>query len=352
MASGLYGIVHSNRKDDDHWGKNCFNSSFPTSMAAYMLENNLDAVYVCLEYKNNEFKVVSKTIPIREVFNCEDKSSKDLYFSFETVYKPYQEYAFDNIPCIDLVVKDLDGKFLAPLEIKLTVLPDNTTFDKPQEKWGSEIVFRSPTTSYCALGIFDSIKEYAKDIRDIFEEPCSDIEDWTNGFEMKNKTPYLYNAINDFEKKYYTYQKPILMQTIWKTQGKAPDLADNAFDIIVWSDYALTRLFVDAASSISKEMSRPQRATARFARCLWELSKSGKVRIEDVYRKMTYGNQNDKECSLPGNKWRNYVKTDRTLTPILPKEVLNDIIHKGFIRKLSPERRFDQTLYFTVLQDE
>lgn len=49
MASGLFGIEHSNRSADDHWGKNCFNSSFPAATANYMMENNIPAIYISLE---------------------------------------------------------------------------------------------------------------------------------------------------------------------------------------------------------------------------------------------------------------------------------------------------------------
>lgn len=38
----------------------------------------------------------------------------------------------------------------------------------------------------------------------------------------------------------------------------------------------------------------------------------------------------------------------RIASSILPKSVVNDIIEDGYIEKLSPERRFDQTLYFIV----
>lgn len=95
-------------------------------------------------------------------------------------------------------------------------------------------------------------------------------------------------------------------------------------------------------------MSRPMRATARLAKCLWELSKSGKIRVVDIYRQMAFGNQTDKEFSIPGNKWITYVSSPRTERPILPREVVNEIIAPGYIERLSPERRFDQTLYFTV----
>ena len=138
------------------------------------------------------------------------------------------------------------------------------------------------------------------------------------------------------------------MQTVWKTQGKSPLLAEQAFDIVIWSDYAFSRLFIDSSSAEATSMSRPMRATARLARCLWELSKSGKIRVVDIYRQMAFGNQTDKEFAIGGSKWRQYVTSDRIVCPILPKTVVSNIIEPGYIQRLSPERRFDQTLYFTM----
>ena len=335
MPTGLFGIVHSNRSPDDHWGKNCFNSSFPAATASYMLANNIPAVYINLAEVNGELQVVASEIPINQVFNSGDRTPEQLYFSFESVYEPYQQYSFDQIDGIDLVIKDRAGHFLSPLEVKLTVLPDSTTYKKEEDQWGSEVVIRSATTSYCALGMYDAVKEDAAQVREIFEAACSSIQSWDNDFEMTHKLVSLCEAIEVFQKRYYTRQKPLLMQTLWKTQGKSPLLSNHAFDIVVWSDYAFSRLFVDSA-------------TARLARCLWELSKSGKIRVVDIYRQMAFGNQTDKEFSIPGNKWKHYVSSPRTTQPILPKEAVHSIIEEGYIENLSPERRFDQTLYFTV----
>lgn len=343
--SGLFGIVHTNRAVDEHWGKNCFNSSFPTSMACYMLANNIPVVYLRL---NEKLQIIAEELPVSKLFNCEGMGLEELSFHFESVFEPYQQYSFDPIDGIDLVVKNVDGKFLSPVEIKLTVIPDNSTFSKPESKWGAEMVIRSATTSYCALGMFDSVKENSRAIREIFEEACSDIQMWDNDFEMTHKLPRLSAAIDQFERTYLNHQKPLLMQTLWKTQGKSPVLADRAFDIVVWSDYAFSRLFVDSSYNVSKKMSRPARSTARLARCLWELSKSGKIRISDIYRQMAFGNQTDKEFSVNGLHWRRYVNHGRVVNPILPKTIIQEIVQDGYIEKLSPERRFDQTLYFTV----
>ena len=197
-----------------------------------MLDKSVKALYITIAVSENKLVIRPKEISINEVFNCGNRTSCDLYFSFESVYMPYQQYSFDDIDEIDLVVKDIDGNYLAPLEVKLTVIPTSQTSILPEEKWGSEIVVRSATTSYCALGMFNSVNNFSKDIREIFETACSSIQMWDNDYEMTHKTPSLCRAIDDFQLAYYTYQKPLLMQMLWKT-GQSPILADQAFDIII-----------------------------------------------------------------------------------------------------------------------
>lgn len=352
MPNGLFGISHSNRTVDDHWGKNCFNSSFPAATANYMFAHDISAIYIKLDEVDGQLKVVSSTIPIKEVFNSGTRNLDELYFSFESVYQPYQQYSFDAVDGIDLVIKDTNGNYLSPLEVKLTVLPTSATSNKPESEWGSELVVRSATTSYCALGMFDSVKDHAREVREIFEDACSSIQMWDNDYEMTHKMPQLIAAINQFEQAYLTHQKPLLMQTLWKTQGQSPILSDQAFDIVIWSDYAFSRLFIDGSDEPATTMKRGMRASARMARCLWELSKSGKIRVVDIYRQMAFGNQTDKEFAVGGSQWRKYVTADRITNLALNKNVVNEIIEPGYIDRLMPERRFDQTLYFTMRNND
>lgn len=348
MTHGLYGIHHSNRSTNDHWGKNCFNSSFPAALANYMLTKDIPAIYIKLEEQNGKLSVVPSEISLREVFNCGERSLDQLYFSFESIFEPYQQYSFDTIDGIDLVIKDIKGHFLSPLEVKLTVIPTSATSNYPESAWGSELVVRTATTSYCAFGMYDAVKREDRLVREIFEEACASIQSWDNDFEMTHKMPSLCTAIDNFQLRYHKNQKPLLMQTLWKTQGQSPFLAEQAFDIVIWSDYAFSRLFLDGSNQPSNTMKRGMRASARLARCLWELSKSGKIRVVDIYRQMAFGNQTDKEFAISGTIWRNYVTTKRIQNFALNKNVVNEIIEEGYIDKLRPERRFDQTLYFTM----
>jgi len=312
-----------------------------------MLAKDIPAIYNKLETVSGSLKVVASKIPLAEVFNCKSLLPDDLSFNFESKYEPYQKYSFDTIDSIDLVVKAIDERFLSPLEIKLTVLPTSNTSHLSENEWGCELVVRSATTSYCALGMFDAVNADTLLVREIFEKACSDIGSWTNDYEMSHKTPMLTECMNIFQQQYLDKQKPLVVQTIWKTQGQSPILADNAFDVVVWSDYAFSRLFLDSATTPENTMSRPMRASAKLARCLWELSKSGKIRLGEIYRQMAFENQTDKEFAIQGTKWRNYVSSERITNPVLSKKVLEEIIEPGFIDRLRPERRFDQTLYFT-----
>jgi len=63
---------------------------------------------------------------------------------------------------------------------------------------------------------------------------------------------------------------------------------------------------------------------------------------------MAFGNQTDKEFAVGGSSWRKYVSTDRIQNLALHKNIVHEIIEPGYIDRLMPERRFDQTLYFTM----
>jgi len=339
----LYGINRSNRTGDDLWGKNQFNSSFPVSLACYMRDSGLNAVYLALD---RDLKVIPVEISFDAVFNTQ-APNEDLYFSFETKYNPYQIYAYDDIGHIDLTIQQGEA-FLRPLEIKLTVMPDNSTHALNEAEWGSEIVIRPASTSYCALGIADAFKDEMDTIRQIFEPVCHDVRDWGNKHEIQARRTHLLTALNSFQTAHFERQKPLLMQPIWKTQGKSPLLADHAFDIFIWSDFALCRLFLDRSLEGQEVVNRYMRSSARLARFLYEVSTRGRVNIRSIYTEMAHDLQTDKEFSVPGRIMKNYMNSPRRINPSLPPDVLRRIILNGGERLLSPERRFDATIYYTA----
>ncbi len=343
----LYGLSHTNRSPEEFWTKNCFNSSFPVSLACFMRDSGYPANYIT---SRNGYTSVGE-IKIDDVFMPNGGNWNELYFAFESVYEPYYQYVVDwkKLDGIDLVIKNTKGNFITPLEIKLTVLPDNSTIHEPERYWGSEIVIRSATTSYCVLGMYDACKEHKEEIKNIFKD-CNRIEKWDSSVEVLANLDMFVSMIKEFEKRFIEYQKPLLMQPIWKTRGQSSILEDDAFDIFVWSDHAFTTLCMDSLEHKSKnnKVSRPERAIIRMARGLYELSMTGEMDLDKIYRKMAFNNQTDKEFSVNGKRTNKYMSCPRLKNPVIKKGQLFDIILDGGEELLMPERRFDQTIYFNM----
>jgi hypothetical protein len=119
-------------------------------------------------------------------------------------------------------------------------------------------------------------------------------------------------------------------------------------DISQWSDFALSRLFIESARGRATNITRATRSTARLARILYEISTQRKTNIYQIYTEMAFKHQTDKEFAMTGGITRKYMKSNRRYIPALKKDVLSDIILGGGEKLLSPERRFDQTVYFTL----
>lgn len=340
---GLYGIQNSNRSGNNLWGKNQFNSTFPASLACYMRDKAIKAVYLSVD---SNLKVQASEIEIDEVFNTKIENSK-LSFNFETKYDAYQKFAFDDIKGIDLVVCDQNSQLRA-LEVKLTVIPDNSTSNQDEKDWGSEIVIRPATTSYSALGIAHSCESDFSRIRSIFEPVCSKIQHWDSIIEIDSKRTKILSSLNTFQIEFREKQKPFLIQPIWKTKGKSPILDENAFDLFVWSDFAICRPFIEKSNEGTGYVNRFMRSSARLTRILYELSTTHKTNIQRIYTEMAFGLQSDKEFALSGKVTKNYMNHERRTSPILKPQILKEIILNGGEKMLSPERRFDQTIYYTA----
>lgn len=345
----LYGISHSNRNFNDKycWGKNQFNSSFPVALCCYMRDKKYGTVLISQHGRNTQTSVVS----LDDVFGTTQPNER-LKFCFESAFTPYGEFVEDEMEVIDLVIKDFaTDAFIRPLEIKLTTLPDDGTSSFSEDKYGSEIVVRSPTMRYLALGIAQKCGAKDRDkIKDIFHDICKSIRDWGNQAEMLTKRQAIFAALDKFLLAFEGFQQPLLLQPVWKTNGKEPKLAENCLDVFTWTDFALARTLYDVSISARSDnaITRPQRALLRLARFLYEFSKAGKVYQQPIYDGMTFDTLGDKEFALNGHKTNKYMSCARLLKPIVQKREIKNIVLGGGQKYLSPERRFDAILFFST----
>lgn len=348
MPASLFGIIHSSRNfaDPAAWGKNQFNSAFPVALMSYLRSNEIPVPYIC---HTNSSSTELKEISMDEVFGTTLQQDK-LYFDFEARFDPYRNYVHDEVEKIDLVVKEFGtGRFLRPLEIKLTTLPDDGTSERDEEGYGAEIVIRSATMRYLAIGMAHSCLNDKEEVRAIFEPSCGKIRHWESIPEMTSARLKITNALELFLNRFADRQKPLLVQPVWKTIGKTATLADNCLDVFVWSDFAVARLFMDTAKKGKYEnlIPRPHRAALRLARFLYEWSVGGRVYQQPIYDAMSYDKQTDKEFAVSGRKTNRYMTCARLTRPIVTKQEIKKIVLGGGQHYLSPERRFDAILYFS-----
>lgn len=377
----LYGLTETNnsRKVSKLWSKNIFNSTFPVSLALYMRDHNIRAKYIKLR---EDLSTEVSEIPIDELFGIVGIDSDDVYFDFESKYEKYNQYVPQDKPLTekektDLVVRrKSDMTPLVPLEIKLTVVPDKTTANKAVEKQGSELVCRPVTTKYCALSIFSRLTEDEREqISNQFRAAYKAINDWNHPDNMDDARRYLEQlklGFDAFERHFYEKQVPLIMQPIWRTDGQTVEInKDHAFDIFVWSDYAYTRLFLDREfveiksyfeNENGEQVKKRREELTRMARCMIRVAgylydagrdRSNRADINMIFAKYTATKQSDKDMSAPASVTFPFMTLNADpdenclLYPRIARVALIEIIKNGGHKRLQPERRLDQSIFFT-----
>lgn len=148
---------------------------------------------------------------------------------------------------------------------------------------------------------------------------------------------------------YMAHQVPLVMQPIWKTQGKSAKLHDYCLDIFVWSNIAFTQLFLDAATeeiNIDK-MSRHKRCVVWLVKMLYDFTIQGQINYSEVIDTISFNTKNDKAFALSGIKTHRYMTAPQLTQPRIKKEEIKNIILGGGEKFLSPERRLDAIIMNT-----
>ncbi|MFC1507192.1 HindVP family restriction endonuclease [Thermoproteota archaeon] len=340
----LFGLKRSNRNfnQEKSWGKNKFNTAFPTALACFMDHINVKPVYFELDHS---YKVVQRKIGVDKIFGMKPKSPR-LQFEFESSYRPYYRMVESNLPRNDLVtVNTSTTTCLKTIEIKLTALPDDVSSSLSEEQYGCEIVVRPDTIVYLALSIASIYRNRRSELRTILKDVCSRIRDWEKVNEVKPHVNDIKASVNNLLIKCINAQSPFMMQPIWKTIGSTLQLENNCFDIFVWSDFAFTRLFVDAKDTKNPdEIKRPIRSLIWLAKMLYDFARNNKINASEIIDKCTYNTKNDKAFSVNGKITNRYMKCNELLRPRIEKNELKNIILGGGEKFLQPERRLDAAI--------
>ena len=341
---GLFGQKHSSRDytKAEFWGKNQFNSSFPASLVAYMWARSIEPVYVCVNAAN---KVVHRSISGKDLFGI-DPLSDTLYYNFEANYLPYEKYYVGKREKIDLVLTDLStDKAIRGLEIKLTALPDNTTCGKPEDQFSCEIVVRPASICYLACSIchcYDGSNGRRR-LRDLLGQ-FPNIKHWEDDEQVVVHLSDMFDALDRVARDMYRHQTPLMVQPVWKTNGKKPQLADNCLDVFVWSNLAVLHMCRPDKREVRK-LSRPHRCLVWIYRMLFEFLTYGQFNYDETINELSETTMNGKGFAISGTMSYPLLKSPELACPRIRKDEIKNIILGGGQNLLSPERRFDAIIY-------
>lgn len=344
---GLFGIKYSNRNftKEDSWGKNQFNATFPASLSAFLEAQGFENVYLKL---NASQKVYQSSISTTDLYQARPESEK-IFYSFESPYIPFQQLVTGDCPRIDLVTMSReDDSCLRGIEIKLTALPDNSTYKLTDDKYSCELVVRPDTIVYLACSIAMCFRGKPEDLSTLIGNGSDLIEEWEEGEEIFSSLQKISDAINRIILSILEAEAPLIMQPIWKTIGKSPKLADNCLDVFVWSNLAFTQLFLDIVKKQlvkPRSISRQMRTVVWLFKMLYDFSQDGQIDHRIIIDGMSLNTKNDKAFSVNGRGTYPYMKGDILTKPRITKNQIKEIIIGGGQKLLSPERRFDAIIF-------
>lgn len=339
----LFGIKNSNRdfSNKESWGKNQFNSSFPVALGIYMFQKGIKSVYL---KTNSEGKFIRDYISVSEIYGG-NPLTDDIFYSFESIFKPYNEISKGRIEGNDVVFVNKTHQREKSIEVKLTALPDESTNNKALENQSSELVVRPSTIIYLAASICIIYKNNRKRLETIFANKYDTIKNWNDPVEIKFYIDFMKQDLLKIMAENEQNQEPLIMQPIWRTLGKSPELDNNALDIFVWSNFGLSSIFLDSISN-GKVVNRYERTLVWVIRMLLDFSKNNVVDFKMIIDSITLNTKNDKAFAASGIKTHKYLSGQELIFPRIKKNEIKNIILSGGQYFLSPERRFDAVLAY------
>lgn len=351
IPAGLFGIKNSSRDHSvpESWGKNQFNNSFPVGLISYMASKEIKPVYLKVD---KDFNMQHDYIDFKTLMKCAFEPDK-IHYAFESPFLPFKGISSSSsMPGNDVVVNKINeaGEYeaVSSHEIKLTTLPDSTTAHLDEDKYGSELVVRPDTIVYQALSICNSLSANRKDMTDILNPVHAKITDWFDVADVATNFGAVVSAVSSLVLKFSDKQQPLLIQPVWKTEGKAAIMADQCLDAFVWSDFSLMKLFIKSAGTPRTEVGRNDRTVVWLFLMLHEFANTGQVDHRAIIDRYTYGTKNDKAFAASGKITNAIMSCKELTTPRIAKTEIRNIILGDGQKYLSPERRFDAVIQSDV----
>jgi hypothetical protein len=352
---GLFGLSHTNidfsRKGVGGWGKNKFNNAFPIALLCYMDSQGLDLPLIEAGISEGVPCIQRSRIRVADVYGASPTSCE---FEFEGVFSPFEPFVAGTPNKSDVIVHKREGSPVRALEIKLTVVPDQTTLKFPRAAQASEFVTRPLMVELLATNICMAYGPTGRSrLNDLLLEGLGNPNNWSwqQSREIYPRLGKVRRALELIITDSRDRQTPMVVQPIWRTVGDSMRLDENCFDAFVWTDFGLALLYlqsviknIDSPDTGSK-ISREARSAVWLVKMLWDYSTAGQLTMSEVIKQIAYGNQQDKAGSFSGKVMLDYMQGAELTNPRITKSELPKIILNGGEEYLNPERRLDATLF-------
>lgn len=270
-------------------------------------------------------------------------------YDFDSVYDPFSEVA-GGVPKADVVFRDDRGVPSGFACIQCSVVPDASTRGLADELTGPELTMRTDLLALCALSSASSIAGDSKRALDILERSVPYNIDWSDWSAVE---PYLDTIQGNMSRLFIDMadaQSPVLLQCVWRTRGDGPFLADDAMDVFVWTDFALSDLFVNPSRPTVSGPSKAARCAVREYLLVTSVLRGERPDVGEVFDLTDYGLPagKGKEMMFNGRITNRCMHSDRLTFPSIARNEVAFLASNGFKDMVMPERRLDMALYETL----
>ena len=353
----LFGISKSNldfsKKGKGGWGKNKFNNAFPISLLCFLDSNGFDVPLIAASTSGGRAVINRTRIAVADLLGAEAEQCR---FEFEGVFPQFVPFVDGPPNKSDVIVYNGADVACRALEIKLTVVPDQTTLQLPRASQASEFVTRPLMIELLATNICMAFGASNRPMLNnllLSEIGNPNNWNWRSEDEMYRRLPVIRDALETLIVESEALQTPMVVQPIWRTIGDSMQLDRNCFDVFCWTDYGLALLYLQSlGTNIRKKkkkgdalISRESRSAIWLIKMLWDYSTAGQLTMSEVVNGIAYRHQQDKAGAFSGRVMLDYLKGPELTNPRVRRDDLPKIVLNGGEEFLNPERRLDATIF-------
>lgn len=335
----MYGMRNCNRGWDALWSRDLFPKAFSVALLNYMRDAGIGVNLV--GFDGSRCNVGSMSVD--ELYGSTREQNTDLEFDFDVGFSDVMDLALD-VPPSDLVVREGSGRCVGAYDMAVSVVPDSSTRGMSLDQMGPEVTVRSKTLMNCALSIAHSLRSESDTVLDILGDVRT--ASWD---EVSEDLEPLMLSIDRLERTFADRQRPFMIQSVWRSETEGPFMAEDAMDVFVWTDLALTRLFLDSdRRSRDGSPTRPARCAVRLYEMLRGAASGEVLDLGALFDRTSYDIPGMREFMVNGRTSVRYMGCPRLSSPAVGSSVIPSLASKGFEAMLEPERRFDTSVYYAV----